>query len=417
MDIINTMTLKLHRTTYVSALFIFYINWLTIAQILTHILNPQLYAHMVMEILYIHFLPFLGYATVLHFPLSLGLIELNGKGQLMNLSCHDRCVGADEMMKNQLPSHADCNCDPYCIFFGDCCYDYLLQCKSDLYNLDSVLKEQFQFYQRFSKHTSCRRVDSPEHPFGESIHVVDRCPAKMDNSTHAALCKAEVGFRTLASLMLVITNNVIFLNSYCAACHGILMHEIEMISEEYGIQCYTPQSNICPWTHLCQNLECPHAKVNINQKYNRLFDRARIHCICDTFFFHTKTVLVKTMIMNAKPTRQYMINMLLRKAKPVLHACKNTLLALNSQTFPLTNQIMMLANQTMTCSSNCLNLRNQLTPVIHALCYMMSGTWGISALWKRVKWGMSFTAINIFHLMNMPLVLPLMKTTIIANTT
>ena len=231
-------------------------------------------------------LSFLGYATVPHFPLALGLIELNAKGQLMNLSCHDRCVGADEMMKKQLPSHADCYCDPYCIFFDDCCYDYLLQCKSDMYNLDSVLKEQFQFYQRFSKYASCRRVDSPKHPSGESIHVVDRCPAKMDNTAHAALCKAEVGFRTLASFMPVATNNVIFRNSYCAACHGILLHEIEMISEEYGTQCYTPQSNICPWTHLCQNLECPHATVNISQKYNRLIDRARNHCICDTFLSH-----------------------------------------------------------------------------------------------------------------------------------
>ena len=199
----------------------------------------------------------------------------------MNLSCHDRCISTNERIKIQMPPITDCNCDPYCLFFGDCCYDYLLQCKSDMYtNLDSALKEQFELYQRFSKYTSCRRIGYQEDHLGEPMHVIDKCPTNTNDTSHNAFCRAEIGYRTLASFIPVVANNIVFLNSYCAACHGMMIREIEMISEEYGISCYQKRPQTCPWTHLCQDLECPIAVVNISQKYNWLFDRSRIHCTC-----------------------------------------------------------------------------------------------------------------------------------------
>ena len=224
----------------------------------------------------------LGYATVSVFPFAHELIELNRKGHLMNLSCHDRCIGTNERIDIQMPPITDCSCDPYCLFFGDCCYDYLLQCKSDMYtNLDSALKEQFELYQRFSKYTSCRKISYQENFFGEPMRVVDKCPTNMNDTNRKAFCRAEVGYRTLASFIPVVANNIVYLNSYCAACHGILMREIEMISEEYGISCYQRRPSTCPWAHLCQDLECPIARVNISRKYNWLFDRSRIQCTCE----------------------------------------------------------------------------------------------------------------------------------------
>ena len=200
----------------------------------------------------------------------------------MNLSCHDRCIGTNERITIQMPPITDCNCDPYCLFFGDCCYDYLLQCKSDMYtDLDSALKEQFELYQRFSKYTSCRKIGYQEDQHGKPMHVIDKCLTNINDTNSNAFCRAEVGYRTLASFIPVVANNIVFLNSYCAACHGMLMREIEMISEEYGISCYRGPSSPCPWTHLCQDLDCPVARVNISQKYNWLFDRSRIHCTCE----------------------------------------------------------------------------------------------------------------------------------------
>ena len=66
-------------------------------------------------------------------------------------SCYKRC---HESRPRSV--QVECMCDKYCMFIGDCCYDYLMECDKRALDINTALNAQSNLYQQFKRYSSCK---------------------------------------------------------------------------------------------------------------------------------------------------------------------------------------------------------------------------------------------------------------------
>ena len=148
------------------------------------------------------------------------------------VSCSGRC-----MEISSRPSLLECKCDHACMFLGDCCYDYLIEC--DPRDMDPVtaIHEQLSIFQRFEIFTRCIRV-WPEN-YEHRSKVVAECPkspTSLDDIKLNNMCGKAGVTKTISSYVPVESNGVLFQNMYCAACHGLQFDQINQVID-YTVEC------------------------------------------------------------------------------------------------------------------------------------------------------------------------------------
>ena len=187
-------------------------------------------------------------------------------------SCYKRCNGPYIGL-------GECMCDIHCMFIGDCCYDYLMECDKREYNLNNALTAQSSFYQHFKQYSSCKHkyLNDYDATKGGFLQIVS-CPV---GNELEKLCEGHNGSRTFSSYIPVTARGILFTNVYCAACHGIRIQEVELVTETYDIKCelYADMAaQLVPFQH---NLRCGNPVLVLSNKYQGLH-RFRGTCVCPT---------------------------------------------------------------------------------------------------------------------------------------
>ena len=166
-------------------------------------------------------------------------------------------------------------CDRSCLFLGDCCYDYLMKCSRKKLSINKALAMQVSF-RRFFDHATCDRSFLYA---GCGLRVVNQCPP---NSIHNARCGANRG--TLSNFMPVVAKGVPFHSVYCAACHGILMKDVHIISNNPGLSCDAPKDLLSvPWDIFNHRLSCSWNPNEVSSAYMTMKDRILEYCHFNTF--------------------------------------------------------------------------------------------------------------------------------------
>ena len=181
-------------------------------------------------------------------------------------SCYKRCNES-----NSRSDQLECMCDIHCMFIGDCCYDYLMECDYREFVLSSALAEQSHFHQRFKRYSQCIDTNFEDNTKGYVLQI-STCPE--GNVELTELCKGTKG-STLPSWFIPVTaRGILFGNVYCAACHGIRLMEVEIA--EYHFECanrFTVTKQLMPFQH---NFKC---KAPIGQFANKYKSLGRT-CVC-----------------------------------------------------------------------------------------------------------------------------------------
>ena len=204
------------------------------------------------------------------FPFAQSIANANREGELLQFSCHNRC---NETVISGIVGRT-CKCDHTCLFLGDCCYDYLLKCSHQKLSINKALVKQASF-QRFFDHATC----DPSYWYsGCGLRVVNQCP---EYSTHSARCGANRG--TLSNFIPVVAKGIPFRNLYCAACHGMLMKDVRIISKNPGFSCAPIDVLPVPWNIFNHGLSCFWNPKEVSPVYKTIKDRIFHYCRFDTF--------------------------------------------------------------------------------------------------------------------------------------
>ena len=148
----------------------------------------------------------------------------------MPFSCRDKCF-----QTYKRSPMLECMCDHACMFLGDCCYDYLLECGSRKLNVVEALHEQYSVFRRLTQRSSC--VYYVE--FNKLLRTVNICPSGVQNmNTIESMCSDPQGKRTISTCMPVVSGGILYRNMYCAACHGLALHQLQPIAP-YRLRCST----------------------------------------------------------------------------------------------------------------------------------------------------------------------------------
>ena len=179
-------------------------------------------------------------------------------------------------------------CDIHCIFVGDCCYDYLIECDNKEYDLNSALTAQSSFHQRLKQYSSCKNTHfKGKINTGGFLQIVS-CP--VGDEQLIELCEDNRGSRTFSSYIPVTARGILFSNVYCAACHGIRLQEVEIVTETYNIMCKRDvgmKEQFVPFQH---NFQCEYLLLALSNKYQGL-QRFRNPCLCPTRMYSDCTNL------------------------------------------------------------------------------------------------------------------------------
>ena len=224
------------------------------------------------------------------FPFAHNLSILNKMGLFLNLSCQNNTNPDEDIIHPRQGN--DCHCDRACLFLGDCCYDYQIENKnSKNLSLVAALEEQLNTYQRFAEKASCVQFRTPaEMKHGIYARMVSGCPER-SSSRENDLCRGREQIN-VATHIPVVADDVLFNNAYCAACHGISMEQIEMVSDTYAVRCHyqderrylkSSKQLRVEWIHFAHDFYCPQAITGMNKKFTTLVRRAIDFCDCGTF--------------------------------------------------------------------------------------------------------------------------------------
>ena len=193
------------------------------------------------------------------------------------LTCRGRC--SEEIEKPEL-QRLNCKCDQACLFLGDCCFDYLYECgERPNRDFESNLAKQSAIYRRFRPYWTCRSmfaVDMRNHTLRTMLRLVDTCPP--DSLPYQnSLCAGHK--RTISYYIPAISNGVLFLNIYCAACHGIPWEDIWQVVQNNDVRCTVDDSDDRrhPSQLLRADIRCQHALL---WDYSGLLDRYGASCEC-----------------------------------------------------------------------------------------------------------------------------------------
>ena len=168
-------------------------------------------------------------------------------------SCHDRCF-----QTHRRSPLLECMCDHACIFLGDCCYDYLLECGPRKLNIAEALYEQYSVFRQFTKRSRCVYAG-----FKKALKMVNICPSDVKNMNWIeSMCGKPWGKRTISTCMPVVSGGILYRNMYCAACHGLALHQLQPIAS-YGLKCvkgskHKYNSRLVPFVN---NFDCKECRV------------------------------------------------------------------------------------------------------------------------------------------------------------
>ena len=171
------------------------------------------------------------------------------------MSCRDRCFKTTKRS-----SMLECMCDPACMFIGDCCYDYLLECDPRSLNISVALREQFSIFYRFDRHSDCVTLGLSDIT---PLKMVNTCPKSLHNSSDIeSMCTNAPDKSTISSCIPVESGGVLYRNIYCDACHGLPLHQLHPVaSYEFIFRAHSLQitdNNLLPFFN---NINCRECKL------------------------------------------------------------------------------------------------------------------------------------------------------------
>ena len=210
------------------------------------------------------------------FPFARNISDSNMRGQLLHLSCQNRCEN-ETSLSTALSEY--CKCDPICLFLGDCCYDYLIICDARNFSFDEVIEEQAKHFHRHAGQSSCNGLYVTEYNKLTTIRLVDSCPIDKNTDVYDAQCKQTHQSRSFANYVYIVAGGIPYLNIYCAACHGMMLKDIETVTGSTTVMCRT-ESTLpkYPSFHFYHNFTCESVKVDHLDKYTKLIKRTTGDC-------------------------------------------------------------------------------------------------------------------------------------------
>ena len=116
--------------------------------------------------------------------------------------------------------------------------------------------------------------------------MVDHCPLETNKDIYATLCENKNNYSTFANFIPVVALGIPFFNIYCAACHGMLRKDIEILTKNLEVQCLTHKSSNSkalppsPWNHFYPQYKCHAVKIEYSQQYEPLGKRILENCGC-----------------------------------------------------------------------------------------------------------------------------------------
>ena len=165
------------------------------------------------------------------------------------VSCNGRCLETSSRS-----SILECKCDNECMFLGDCCYDYLVECDPRNLDLRTAHQEQISAFHQFDYYSNCVDIWG-EDDSNKSSKVVNFCPLPHDTD-NALKCRYGQRKTTISYHMPVENNGVLFLNMFCAACHGLPLHQLKLVAD-YNFECDTTiRDTKFPWKSFFNIFHC-----------------------------------------------------------------------------------------------------------------------------------------------------------------
>ena len=196
------------------------------------------------------------------FPFAMN-ISSSPPGTQNQESCRGRC----QEISPERPL-SECMCDRTCMYLGDCCYDYLMECDPRDMDLPTALHQQYQTFRRFRRYSKC--VNTFLEEIGASrIRMVTSCPSSLnDNISDSIPCGAR-DERTISTYVPVESNGVLYSNMYCAACHGQRFHQLRPVAY-HGFACKTMGHVESQWLPFDKKLMCIEYKLRILPGFDNL---------------------------------------------------------------------------------------------------------------------------------------------------
>ena len=143
---------------------------------------------------------------------------LNSGGICPRASCQDRC------RKSSADDHSLCSCDHRCHLLGDCCVDISIECSSLMKSPAKKTYDSYRGYTAIIQNSNATAPDSEAHLFVVFTQI-DYCPTF---SKFHEKCKRAAITEDLRRHIPVChpKNQVVFVNQYCAFCHGYHMNDL-----------------------------------------------------------------------------------------------------------------------------------------------------------------------------------------------
>ena len=158
------------------------------------------------------------------------------RDKLLHYSCQSRC---ENETGSGISSSEYCKCDPICLFLGDCCYDYLMKCDPRKLSFEEAIIEQANEFRRHAGQSSCSSLFNTGYGRYGPIRVVDGCPTDKSTDFYYTYCRNENQFETFANYLPIVARGIPYMNVYCAACHGVMLKDIDMVIGDSTVLCHT----------------------------------------------------------------------------------------------------------------------------------------------------------------------------------
>ncbi|XP_022101492.1 uncharacterized protein LOC110985070 [Acanthaster planci] len=124
-----------------------------------------------------------------------------------------------------------CHCDPECVIYDDCCYDYTETCGRESQEADSLWQNETQ---KEMENLSCVSPNKN----AESYYLVSTCPSDTTDIQTAVLCRNPDPHDSLSVIPSYSQNSRRhFKNIYCALCHGEAL--MDLVAWEIVVECRT----------------------------------------------------------------------------------------------------------------------------------------------------------------------------------
>ena len=179
----------------------------------------------------------------------------SGQCKYQSRTCRGRC--REPQLSYIFLDDADeiksCHCDELCLYLGDCCYNYLHECRSKNYTLEEGIKKQAEIFLQRKPFLQCVVANIKAAMHGGFIAyeelafaMVATCPLSADER-HARPCNQAVS-QGITARTPVYWKGFLYRNIFCATCHGAPLSEVEWLRSELvcnGSGSYWHQNGVC----------------------------------------------------------------------------------------------------------------------------------------------------------------------------